>query len=63
MRFYFWGTGQRDGELEGRAKANLALHGYVTPHHFHQTLADSQAEAGAAITARDGAICLAEGLE
>ena len=57
------GFAQRDGHGERRALALLALHFDMAVHQFHDALGDRHAEAGAAVTAGNGGILLAERVE
>ena len=52
-----------DGEEERGAVADFALHPDAAAHGLDDALGDDEAEAGAAVAARDGGVALAEGLE
>ena len=54
---------QRDGEPEGRSPAFLAAHPHRPAHQSHQLLRNREAQAGAAVFARSGAVHLGELLE
>ncbi len=51
------------GEEKGAASAHFAVDPDLSAHAGHEPFADGQAEAGTAIAARGGRICLREALE